>query len=42
MKQALRDTDGQNMTVGLEREVHVDGILGPDFEERIQVLNKKK
>lgn len=41
MKQALRETDGQNMTVGLEREVHVDGILGPDFEARIQVLNKK-
>lgn len=41
MKKVMRETDGQNMTVGLEREVHVDGILGPDFEERIQVLTKK-
>lgn len=41
MKKMLRETDGQNMTVGLEREVHVDGILGPDFEQRISVLNKK-
>ena len=41
MKQILRDTDGQNEVVGLEKEVHVDGILGPDFEERISVLTKK-
>lgn len=41
MKRAMRETDGQNMTVGLEREVHVDGILGPDFEQRIQALTKK-
>lgn len=39
MKKIIRETDGQNMTVGLEKEVHVDGILGPDFEERISVLN---
>lgn len=41
MKQVLRETDGQNMTVGLDRELHVDGILGPDFEARIQQLQKK-
>lgn len=41
-KQVLRETDGQNMSVGLIKEVTVDGILGPDFEERISVLTKKK
>lgn len=41
MKKALRETDGQNIAVGLEREIRVDGILGPDFEDRIRVLNKK-
>lgn len=42
MKMMLRETDGQNLSVGLEKEVRVDGILGPDFEERISVLTKKK
>ena len=41
-KQMLRDTDGQNMTFGLDKEIKVDGILGPDFEERISALTKKK
>ena len=30
------------MSVGLIKEVTTDGILGPDFEERISVLTKKK
>lgn len=44
MKQMLRETDGANLSVGLQREIGVvyEGILGPDFQERIQVLNKKK
>lgn len=41
-KAVTRDTDGQNLSVGLHKEVVVDGILGPDFEERIAVLTKKK
>lgn len=40
MKMMLRETDGQNMSVGLEKEVKVDGILGPDFEQRIKALKK--
>lgn len=44
MKRMLRETDGQSLAVGLQREVGVvyDGILGPDFAERISVLTKKK
>ena len=43
MKRMLRETDGENMSVGLQREIGVvyEGILGPDFEERIIVLKKK-
>ena len=44
MKKMLRETDGENMSVGFQREMGVvyEGILGPDFEERISVLNKRK
>ncbi len=41
MKQALRETDGQNIAAGLDRETHIDSFMGPDFEARIQVLTKK-
>lgn len=41
MKQMMRETDGQNISVGLEKETRLDGFLGPDFEERIRVLTKK-
>lgn len=43
MKQMLRETDGENMSVGFQREIQTvyEGILGPDFEERISVLTKK-
>lgn len=39
-KEILRETDGQNIALGLAREVYVNGILGPDFEERISSLKK--
>ncbi len=44
MKQMIRETDGENMSVGFQKEIGVvyQGILGPDFEERISVLTKKK
>lgn len=44
MKKMLRETDGENMSVGLQREIGVvyEGILGPDFQERIAALTKKK
>lgn len=44
MKQMLRETDGENMSVGFQKEIAAvyEGILGPDFKERIQVLDKKK
>lgn len=43
MKRMIRETDGQNMSVGFQKEIFTvyDGILGPDFEERIRVLTKK-
>ena len=43
MKRMLRETDGENMSVGFQREIQTvyEGILGPDFEERISVLTKK-
>ena len=43
MKEMLRMTDGENMSVGLQKEIAVvyDGILGPDFAERISALTKK-
>ncbi len=43
MKQMLRETDGEKMSVGVQREIQTvyEGILGPDFEERISVLTKK-
>lgn len=43
MKQMIRDTDGENMSVGFQKEIKTvyEGILGPDFEERISVLTKK-
>ena len=43
MKRMLRETDGENMSVGFQREIQTvyEGILGPDFEERIRVLTKK-
>ena len=40
MKKMIRETDGQNMSVGLEKETQLDGFLGPDFEERIKALKK--
>lgn len=40
-KKILRETDGQNIAAGLQHEVYVDGILGPDFEARIRALTKK-
>ncbi len=44
MKRMIRETDGENMSVGFQKEVGVvyEGILGPDFAERISVLNQKK
>ena len=44
MKKMIRETDGENMSVGFQKEIGVvyEGILGPDFEERISVLTKKK
>lgn len=44
MKQMIRETDGENMSVGFQKEIDVvyQGILGPDFEERIGILTKKK
>ncbi len=44
MKQMIRETDGENMSVGFQKEMGVvyQGILGPDFQERISVLTKKK
>lgn len=44
MKRMIRETDGENMSVGFQKEMGViyEGILGPDFEARISVLNKKK
>lgn len=43
MKQMIRETDGENMSVGFQKEIGVvyQGILGPDFEQRISVLTKK-
>ena len=43
MKRMIRETDGENMSVGFQREIQTvyEGILGPDFEERIRVLTKK-
>lgn len=43
MKNMIRETDGENMYVGLQKEMHVvyEGILGPDFAQRIAVLTKK-
>lgn len=43
MKRMIRETDGQNMSVGFQKEIETvyEGILGPDFEERISVLTKK-
>ena len=43
MKRMLRETDGENMSVGFQREIQTvyEGILGPDYEERISVLTKK-
>lgn len=43
MKNMIRETDGENMSVGLQKEMHVvyEGILGPDFAQRIAVLTKK-
>ena len=43
MKRMIRETDGENMSVGFQREIQTvyEGILGPDFEERISVLTKK-
>lgn len=43
MKKMIRETDGENMSVGFQKEICVvyAGILGPDFEERIQALTKK-
>lgn len=43
MKEMLRMTDGENLSVGLQKEIAVvyDGILGPDFAERISALTKK-
>lgn len=43
MKNMIRETDGENMSVGFQKEIGVvyDGILGPDFQERIAVLTKK-
>jgi hypothetical protein len=40
----IRETDGENMSVGFQKELGVvyQGILGPDFEERISALTKKK
>lgn len=44
MKRMIRETDGQNMSVGFQKEIKTvyEGILGPDFAERISVLNKNK
>lgn len=43
MKRMIRETDGENMSVGFQKEIKTvyEGILGPDFEERISVLTKK-
>lgn len=43
MKRMIRETDGENMSVGFQKEIQVvnEGILGPDFEERIRVLTRK-
>jgi len=43
MKRMIRETDGENMSVGFQKEIGVvyEGILGPDFQERIQALTKK-
>lgn len=43
MKNMIRETDGENMSVGLQKEMQVvyEGILGPDFAQRIAVLTKK-
>ncbi len=43
MKRMIRETDGENMSVGFQKEISTvyAGILGPDFEERISVLTKK-
>ncbi len=43
MKEMLRTTDGENMSVGIQKEISVvyEGILGPDFQERIGALTKK-
>lgn len=43
MKNMIRETDGENMSVGLQKEMYVvyEGILGPDFAQRIAVLTKK-
>lgn len=43
MKRMIRETDGENMSVGFQKEISTvyEGILGPDFEERISVLTKK-
>lgn len=43
MKRMLRQTDGQNLSVGLQQEIATvhEGFLGPDFAERIAALKKK-
>ena len=41
LKKILRETDGEIIVAGLDREVRVDGILGPDFDTRIKALTKK-
>ena len=43
MKNMIRETDGENMSVGFQKEMQVvyEGILGPDFAQRIAVLTKK-
>lgn len=42
IKKIMKETDGQNITCGLDREILVDQYLGPDFKERLDVLNKRK
>ena len=41
-KQMLRDTDGNNLSVGLESERRAVGVFGPDYKARISAIKRKK